>query len=220
MGLLGPFGCPFGMPFWGASWGPLGGLVGASWEPLRPRARRVPRLGTLLEPSWGPLGPSWGGLGGYMCRLGASGGRKGEFVKNVRFTKGIGPFLRPGTLLGRSFGASWGDLGASEAVWRPSSASLSGISATRGPLGPLRGCLGAPHRAPGGPDPPLMSSPRAGGTPPGPAGPPPPPNRPDRAPGGGVWGGGSISHADDPQGVGGFPLDSVSIFCSSRGLRA
>ena len=35
--------------------------------------------------------------------------------------------------------------------------------------------------------------------------PPSSPNRPDRAPGGGVWGGGRISHADEPQRVGGFP---------------
>ncbi len=54
----------------GASWGPLGGLVvaswghlGASWEPLSPRARRAPRLGTLLEPFGEPLGPSWRHLG-------------------------------------------------------------------------------------------------------------------------------------------------------------
>eukprot|EP00959_Pyramimonas_sp_CCMP1952_P419602 8788847-Pyramimonas_sp.AAC.1 len=40
-----------------APWDPLGaswGFFGASWGPLG--SVRVPRLGTLLEPSWGPLG--------------------------------------------------------------------------------------------------------------------------------------------------------------------
>eukprot|EP00959_Pyramimonas_sp_CCMP1952_P415968 8715169-Pyramimonas_sp.AAC.2 len=52
---------------------------------------RVPHLGTLLEPSWAPLGPSW-------RRLGPS----------LRF---LGPFWDPlGGLLGRLraiLGASW-----------------------------------------------------------------------------------------------------------------
>ena len=60
---------------------------------------RVPRLGSLLEPSWGPLWavlgaswavfgpsggplePSWGGLRGLWGRLGASGSRKSENPK-------------------------------------------------------------------------------------------------------------------------------------------
>ena len=50
----------------------------------------------------------------------------------------------------------------------------------------------------------------------------PPPNLPDPAPGGGVWGGGSISHADDPQGAGGFSCKSLGISttwlaCPARG---
>ena len=71
-GLLGASWGPLG-----ASWGPLGGLLGplggllgASWFLLGASRGRglemsvlVPRPGTLLEPSWGPLGPSWRRLG-------------------------------------------------------------------------------------------------------------------------------------------------------------
>ena len=75
--------------------GPLGGLLGASWGFLgASRGRglemsvRVPRLGTLLEPSWGPLGPSWrplgpsrSPLGQFCCSLGSLLGRLGAILR-------------------------------------------------------------------------------------------------------------------------------------------
>ena len=38
-------------------WRARGGLLGASWGRGPEKSARVPRLGPLLEPSWGPLGP-------------------------------------------------------------------------------------------------------------------------------------------------------------------
>ena len=104
-----------------------------------------------------------------------------------------------GSALGALWGCLWGLLGCLEAI----------LGCHWGHLGPCGGHLGlswtlgaswAHFGATGG---------RPGAfqermTPFAPFGGPPPPNRLDRAPGGGVWGGGSISHADEPQGVGGF----------------
>ena len=67
-----------------ASWGPFRGLLGASWGLLGASsgedvemAVRVPRLGPLLEPSWGPLGPPWMPLGPFWGALGDLLGRLG-----------------------------------------------------------------------------------------------------------------------------------------------
>ena len=113
-----PSGPPLG-PVLGPSWA----ILGASWAVLGPSW-------AVLGPSWKLLGPSWGGLGRLLGRPVTSESPKDNFVENVRFTKGMGQFLRLGALLGRMLEASWGLLGASLDVWRPSSAS-------RSPLGGL-----------------------------------------------------------------------------------
>ena len=74
----------------------------------------------VFEPSWGPLGPSWGDLGGLLDRLGRCESRRGGYVKNIRFPKGMGRFLPFGALWGRRLGTSWGVLKACWAVLRPS----------------------------------------------------------------------------------------------------
>ena len=227
------------MASWGPFWGFLGGLLGASWDFLgaswgllgASRAGRLefsvrgPPLGPLLVPSWGPLGPSWAPLRPSWSPLGPSWGPLGSLLGRLEAVLGASwtmsnavmaekwymlkmcVFLQEFEdfgLLGASWEGSWGVLATSGAVLGPFWASWSDLSASLGSLGPSWGFLGRPQglswssrASPGGPD-------EFGGD-------PPPPNRPDRAPGGGVWRGGSISHADDPQGVGGlWPLANIS----------
>ena len=171
-GSWGPLGASWG-PL-GGLLGPLGGLLGASWFLLGASRGRglemsvlVPRPGTLLEPSWGPLGPSW-------RRLGPSWGPLGPL------------WVPPGSLWGRLraiWGASWAVLERREAEeartpksfknrleindfssWGPLGSAPGGFlgrlagllgrleavkaswtdrSAIRGPLGPSWGPLGA-----------------------------------------------------------------------------
>ncbi len=71
-------------------------------------------------------------------------------MKIVRFTKGMGKFLRLGTLLGRILeassgllGASWAVLEASEPIFGPARASWGARLASRGPRGPFWRLLGA-----------------------------------------------------------------------------
>ena len=160
---------------WEASRGPVGGSFEASWGPF----------GGFL--SWVPLGASWKPLGASWGFLRAEG-------SNFRF---VFPSWAPsGAVLGPSWGllgrlgASWAVLAASWAVLGPSWGVLersSGVSgASWAVLGASWGLTGAfwsrllPHGA-FGPAPPLSK----------PTGP-------------GSRGGDSVSHADDPQGVGGF----------------
>ena len=141
----------------------------------------------VLWLSSGLLGPCWS--------VGTPKRRKGKKHRNTQWK--ISNFslsglswkacLGPLGLFWRPLGPSWNHferLGA--LVWRLG-ALVSRLGGVLGPSWPVSRLLG-PEKDPVN---------RSSGT-------PPPPNRPDRAPGGGVWGGGSISHADDPQGVGGF----------------
>ena len=138
-----PLGASFGRL--GASWG----LLGASWGGRLGFSVRVPPLGPLLGPSWGPLGPSWGalgglfgGLGGLLGRLGASGRRKGENAKIIQKPYDNQRLWLLGALLRRVLGLSWDVLQASWAVLKPCWASLADRSATRGFLDRLGGLLG------------------------------------------------------------------------------
>ena len=100
--------------------GSIGGLLG--------------HLGTLtggLWPSWECLGPSWGDLGASWAVLEPRKAEKAIMPKTFKSYMNINDVC----LLGPSWEASWGVLEASGAVWRPCRASLSDISATRGPFG-------------------------------------------------------------------------------------
>ena len=174
------------MASWAALMRPLGGLLGrlgavlgASWavfERRKPEKARKPKTSkkTMNINDFGFLGPSWEAS---WKPLGASWRHLGPSGGHLERLRAI--FRRLGALLDRlgSF------LGASWLVF--------------GPPSRLSGADDPPRAAPGNPG-------ESRGIPGNPAGHPPPPNRPDQAPGGGVWGGGRISHADDPQGAGGF----------------
>ena len=155
----------------GASLRPLGGLFGASWgalwaswEPLRPRARWVSRLGTLLEPFGGPLGPSWrplgpfwgplaslwGSLGGLLGYLGAILGaywavlecREAEKARTPKSFKNnwkINDFC----LLVPSWECSWRPLGPSWKLLGPSGGYFSVLDRSFGDSGPSWTVLGA-----------------------------------------------------------------------------
>ena len=122
--LLGRLLCPRGLL--GASWGLLGaswGLLEASWGGRLGFSVRVPPLGPLFGPSWGPLGPSWGALEALLGRLGALLGafwavlerrddEKARTLKSFKDPREINDF----DLLRRFWEKSWGFLGPS---WRP-----------------------------------------------------------------------------------------------------
>ena len=90
----------------GASWGLLEvscGILGASWGGSLELSVRVPPLGPLLWPSWGPLerawaplgpfsgpfGPSWGPLGGLLGRPRAVLGAPGAVLERRKLEKAI-----------------------------------------------------------------------------------------------------------------------------------
>ena len=162
----------------GASWGPLGGLLGASWGLLGASwgrglemSVRVPRLGPLLEPSWGPLGPSWrplgpswgplgpswGRLGGLLGRLGAILGASWAVLERREAEKARIPrsfknhrIITDCWLLGPSWQGSWGPLGASWGLLDPSGRHLGRLEigfrrfwTVMRPLGTLVSCFGA-----------------------------------------------------------------------------
>ena len=92
---------------------------------------RVPRLGPLLEPSWGPLGPSWRRLGPSWVSLGPFWGPVGGLLDS----------------LGAILGAFWAVLERREAEKAKTPKSFKHLKsmnfASWGPLGrPLGGLLG------------------------------------------------------------------------------
>ena len=87
------------------------------------------RLGALLVASWAFLGRSWGPLG-------QSWSVEPKNARTLEPLKKVERFVRLGTHFGVLLEPSWGVLGASGAVLRPSCASWSAIGPSRGPLGP------------------------------------------------------------------------------------
>ena len=161
--------CLVGYPLWvplGAVLGPLG----PSWGPLGPS--RGP-----LGPSWDPLGLYWDDLGGLSGRRGSSGGSRGEPYKNIRFPKGMEPFVPLEALLGVLLGDSWAVLGAPggrlgaifgvlERQFGDSGGPFGQFGSLLGPSGPFRGCLAASRGGAQKPRPPHAlsgSRPRAPG---------------------------------------------------------
>ena len=100
-----------------ASWGLLGGVLGASWRPLR---GLLGPLGGLLEASWGSLGAPRGGLGAIL----------GAFCKIVKLSS-------PCVALECDLEATWSRLGV------VLGSSWGGLGVVLGRLGALLGSLGA-----------------------------------------------------------------------------
>ena len=116
-------------------------------------AVRVPRLGSLLEPSWGPIGPSWRPLGQSWGHLGPFGGPLGDLSGRLgavlwaswgvleRRKLKMRERQNPSKTNGKStIFASWGPF------WRPLGCLLGHLG---GLLGRLEAILGVVERSSG-----------------------------------------------------------------------
>ena len=125
---------------------------------------RVPRLGSLLEPSWGPLGPSWrplgpswgplglfwGSLGGLLGYVGAIFGASWAVVERREAEKARTPKsfknlrkINDLCLLGPSGECFWRPLGASWKRLGPSGGYFGVLDRSFCDSGPSRTVLGA-----------------------------------------------------------------------------